>query len=278
VAKVSSWVNGRPGACLSVFDRGLTLGDGLFETLFVRDGTPLLWWRHIERLRDGCRRIAIDFPETQLGDPQDWIPPGATGVLKLIVTAGSGGRGYGRPEPTEPTLLVQWFDDPGVGWEWFETGVRAVLCQIRLSENPLFAGIKSLARLEQVMAQREVRDRGYQEGLLLDQHGRLVEAVSSNLFLWQADPGLMLTPALDRCGIAGTVRAHLLEHLRQRGVAVRVKELDLDDLCKADAVILSNAYRGLCPVSQIGQRRLDLSLVPHDLLRPVHCEVLGLAA
>ena len=88
-------------------DRGLAYGDGLFETVLVRDGRPLLWDYHVARLQRGCALLGIDAPadESLAALPAEAGP--GLAVLKLIVTRGSGGRGYQAPAEPEPRLRWQ---------------------------------------------------------------------------------------------------------------------------------------------------------------------------
>lgn len=147
-----------------VSDRGLAYGDGLFETILVRNGEPQLLQAHCQRMLDGARRLGIPACETDLVKAVDRVRTGASRVLehqvlKLVLTRGSGGRGYRPPSNPEPRLILSLTSAPPATPD---TGVRTVISDIPLTVNPVFAGIKSLNRLEQVMASRAMPEDCYE--------------------------------------------------------------------------------------------------------------------
>jgi 4-amino-4-deoxychorismate lyase len=146
-------VNGEPGDVIPVSDRGLLYGDGIFETIAVREGRPRHWQRHMHRLQAGCTRLGIQpFENSLLTAEADSITNGVDkGVLKLIVTRGSGGRGYRVAEAIACTRIMQLHPWPEYPAANAEQGVKTRLCETRLGHNPVLAGIKHLNRLEQVL-------------------------------------------------------------------------------------------------------------------------------
>src|SRR5690606_23039527 len=122
----------------------------------------------------------------------------------------------------------------------------------RLAEQPLLAGLKHLNRLEQVLARAEWQDPQYAEGLVLDRAGRVIEGVFSNLFL--VHDGVLGTPSVERCGVAGVMRAELLANAERMGVAWQVRDYSLDELYQADEIFLCNSLYGVWPVCRLEQR------------------------
>ena len=195
-----SCIDGQPAELLSVKDRGLAYGDGLFETIAVNAGQPVLLQRHLARLAEGCVRLKIplELPAVrtqllafsqQLGD----------GVAKLIMTRGDGQRGYAPPQHAQSRVILQAAAKPVYPEAYAEQGVRLFACTTRLAEQPLLAGLKHLNRLEQVLARSEWQDAEHAEGLMLDSSGRVIEGVYSNLLLVSA--GVLITADLSRCGV-----------------------------------------------------------------------------
>ena len=247
-------INGKPSELLPALDRGLQFGDGLFETLAVKDGRPCLWDAHLARLRLGCERLGIPMPdpESLRAEAESLVAGHARAVLKLMLTRGCGGRGYRPPDDPQPNrvmLLAEWPDYPA---EWQSTGVKIRLCRTRLGLNPDLAGIKHLNRLEQVLARSEWDDPAIAEGLLCDLDGRVIEGTASNLFL-QRD-GRLLTPRLDRCGVAGVMRARVMQLAESMGQPVLEQDLGLVDLERAEALYLSNSLIGIWQVRQFAER------------------------
>lgn len=248
-------INGRAADCLSTRDRGLLYGDGLFETMAVRAGSPLRWARHMVRLQEGCERLGITSPEPHLlRDEADGLCRGAErAVLKLIITRGSGGRGYRPDAGAVPTRILQLHPYPDWPGAHARTGVQVRICRQRLGCNPQLAGIKHLNRLEQVLARAEWDDPAIGEGLMLDPHGNVIEGTMSNIFL--VSGGVLLTPDLTRCGVAGITRALVLELAGQAGMATGVRDIGMHELDAAEEILLCNSLIGIWPVVRVAGRR-----------------------
>jgi len=246
-------VNGEPGGVIPVSDRGLLYGDGVFETIAIRQGRPQHWQRHMNRLQAGCTRLGIQpFENAQLAAEADSMITGVDkGVLKLVVTRGSGGRGYRVAETAAPSRIMQlhpWPDYPAAN---AEQGVKIRLCETRLGGNPALAGIKHLNRLEQVLARQEWMDDDIREGLLMDRDGNLVDGTMSNLFI--VSDGVLITPDLSCCGVAGIMRTIILEQAEQQGMDTRITKVSRQALLQADEVFLSNSLIGIWPVITMGE-------------------------
>ena len=250
------WIDGVPAAMLPAQDRGLQYGDGLFETLAVEDGRIGMLDFHLDRLAMGCERLGFAMPPVALLKSElQAAAVGDRAVLKLILTRGSGGRGYRPPAEAVPRRILSrhaWPDYPAT---WSQDGVRARVCDLRLAAQPQLAGIKHLNRLEQVLARAEWEDAdGFQEGLMLDPEGRVIEGTMSNVFASPGE-GVLLTPDLSRCGVAGVMRRHLLEQAAKAGVTVRVEPFPLATLLRTREIFLCNSILGVWPVTELAGRR-----------------------
>jgi 4-amino-4-deoxychorismate lyase len=254
-----SWIDGRPADSLPVTDRGLAYGDGVFETIAVVSGRPVLLDRHLQRLASGCNRLAIAQDPTLIH--QELLAFAALlgdGVMKLIVTRGDSLRGYAPAPQAQPRRILQGSPAAAYPPAHAEQGVQLFECLTRLAEQPLLAGLKHLNRLEQVLARSEWQDSAFAEGLMRDTSGRLIEGVYSNLFLVKR--GVLLTPDLSRCGVAGVMRAELLAQAQTLGIATEVRDLHMADLEQADEVFLCNSVYGVWPVRSFA--RLNWSSGP----------------
>ncbi len=261
---MQAWINGQPAACIALADRGLAYGDGLFETIKVREGRALLLERHLERLQDGCQRLAIPCDIGMLrAELQAYMQQLGQGVCKLILTRGAGQRGYASPNPCMPQRILQASSTP----QWPSThaveGIRLFACQLRLAQQPLLAGLKHLNRLEQVLARAEWSDPAYAEGLLLDQQGHIVDGVFSNIFIVHKQQ--LLTPDLTRCGVAGVMRAELLARAQASGLSVQIMDITLQHLQQADEVFTSNSLYGIWPVRSYAQQSWSVGPVTRKL-------------
>jgi 4-amino-4-deoxychorismate lyase len=250
---MDSWVDGLPQTQLPLVDRGLAYGDGLFETIRVANARPLLLGRHLQRLYQSCKRLRLTVdPELLETELQAFCLQLGEGVAKLILSRGDGERGYGFSPGKPARRILQAAALPDYPQANARNGIELFACQTRLAEQPLLAGMKHLNRLEQVLARSEWQDPRYAEGLMLDQAGRVVEGVFSNLFF--VCDGQLCTPALQRCGVEGVMRAELLEQARALNVPLRVEDFSLQALLEADEVFLCNSLYGVWPVRRLGDR------------------------
>ncbi|MCJ8167787.1 aminodeoxychorismate lyase [Atopomonas sediminilitoris] len=258
------WVNGQPQTTVSVVDRGLAYGDGLFETIRVQQGQMPLLALHCARLEAGCQRLLIplDLALVQ-AELRAFAQTLQMGVIKLMVTRGDGMRGYAPPEPSSPRRIVQSANLPQYPAEHAERGVSLFACQTRLALQPALAGLKHLNRLEQVLARSEWRDPQYAEGLMRDSDGWVIEGVFSNLFIVR--DGCLYTPELNQCGVAGIMRQALLSQAPQRGLTVKVAPISYDALLAADEVLLCNSLYGVWPVRTLCDRTWPVGPVTRKL-------------
>ncbi len=254
-------IDGEAADQVPALDRGLAYGDGLFESIrFVGAAAPL-WSRHMQRLGESCERLRIPAPdmaqlwrealEVTVGMPQ--------AVVRITVTRGIGERGYAMPASPRPMRAVAAFAPPQVADSAYVQGVRMRVCDIRLAEQPLLAGMKHLNRLEQVLARAEWHDSAIAEGVLRDSRGRVISATMANLFA--VVDGVLLTPALDHCGVAGVARAEVLAVHPQ----AQVRELMLDTLLGASEIFLSSSVRGILPVHSLCERSYARGVLTRQL-------------
>ncbi|NLY58496.1 MAG: aminodeoxychorismate lyase [Gammaproteobacteria bacterium] len=253
-------VNGRPGDTLSVRDRGLAYGDGLFETIRVSRGCATLLHLHLSRLARGAAvlRLALDLSQIQ-AELEVAAAELGSGLLKLVVTRGEAGRGYAMPEPACPTRILHSSPLPGYPVANAQQGISLYSCATRLGNQPLLAGIKHLNRLEQVLARSEWQGSEHAEGLVCDLQGDPVECTMSNLFL-RLD-GQWLTPALDQCGVRGVMRDYLMEQFAATGELVIERRVSSNELLASDEVFCCNSVFGVWPVIRLGDRQWPVG--PH---------------
>ena len=262
-----------PGAAVSVLDRGLHYGDGLFETIACEGGRPRLLERHLQRLAAGCERLGLAFVDrAELArEVRELATDTSRAVVKLLLTRGTSvARGY-APAGSERTLrIVLRYAWPGADPQQAGQGVRVRRATLRLGENPALAGIKHCNRLEQVLARREWNDPGVAEALLFSSSGALVSGTMSNVFLVRESQ--VLTPCVDRCGVAGVMRGLVLGIAAGAGISAEERRLDAADLAAAEELFLTNTLTGIRPVRELDgksvavgplTRRLQALLAAH---------------
>jgi len=242
-------VDGSEQLSLPADDRGLAYGDGVFETVLCVEGRAVWWDRHLARLERGAAVLGIAVPdETAWQHDRERLlrtaPPRC--VLKLILTRGSGGRGYAPPQSTRPRRIVSRHVAPPNGAVC--DGLRLRWCATRWSLQPRLAGLKHLNCLDRVLARAELHEADFDEGLMCDVAGQPISAISGNLLVLRQ--GRWLTPPLDACGVAGICRERLLEH----GL-IEIAPLRRDEVETAGGLVVCNSVRGILPVIRLGERQ-----------------------
>lgn len=248
-------INGIAAEYTSVDDRGLHYGDGLFETIACTGARPLFIEQHLNRMESGARVLDIPFPDRQLiQDDIDCLLMDSINthsVIKLILTRGRGERGYRYQTGQIPTRICMHSAVPGYVADWQRQGIAVRFCETMASVNPDLAGIKSLNRLENVLASSEL-DSAYQEGLMSDIDGNVIEGTMSNVFAVLDDE--LITPDLSRCGIKGVMREQIIDIAQHNSIRVETGNITRDELKNSQEIFVCNSVIGLCVVKQLEQQ------------------------
>ena len=268
--EITTLVNGQSSHALDVRDRGMAYGDGVFETIALKQGQVQLWQAHRHRLANGLMTLGIVADEAAclslINAIIDDIKAAyllfdcLDGVIKIIVTRGCGGRGYAAPIEPLPTRIVYMMPEPLGRSQLSSEGIRVRLCQHRWSNNVALAGVKHLNRLDQVMARNEWTDVNIHEGIMLNQDGLVISGVMSNLFI-EMD-GVLVTPQLDQCGIHGTMAELVCAIAKQLGIKLVQREVTFDALLNADAVFITNSLNGIWPIIELSAYPAQVNAIP----------------
>jgi 4-amino-4-deoxychorismate lyase len=251
-------VDGTPAASISILDRALHYGDGLFETIACRAGRARLLPMHLERLLSGCQRLAIAGVEAETVRAEiDSLARGAgDSIVKLIVTRGDmQARGYapaGSERARRVALRYPWPAED-------RQPARVRTARMRLGENPALAGLKHLNRLEQVLARAELRGSTESDLLLFGSSGRLVSGTMSNVFI--VHDGRLVTPRLDTCGVAGVMRRFVMQQARAAGIAIEERPIEAPEVAAATEMFFTNARVGVQPIGSLDGRTLSVGRV-----------------
>ena len=249
--KTIVWINGVERQHVAFNDRGLAYGDGLFETMRVCDRKIPLWDLHVDRLSQSLLRIGVPADigniSTEVHEALQSKASGTSGILKLIITRGTGGRGYYTADNLLTNRIISWHAFPSYPKHNWDKGVRLFPCKTRLQQSVDLAGMKHLCRLEQVLARREWSDPDFCEGLMLNQKGLPAEGTMSNLFFVDHS-GFLCTPTLKSEGVWGVMRAWIMREENKQFRPVKKRELSLNDMQSASEVFLTNSVNGIWPV------------------------------
>ena len=239
-------------------DRALNYGDGCFTSIYAHSQSIFLLDSHLARIDRDCEKLSIAVCTNTI---KQWLLIAISRMLsndvdayaiKIVVSRGVGGRGYELPQNAETSVFIS-----------FSQCARVTLCKdrddeytftiqqasMRLSSQPLLAGIKHLNRLEQILAKRELQQCRSQDLVLCDACGYMIEATSANIF-YQKE-GTWFTPFVSTSGVDGVMRNAVLDYFANHGIAFEINSSSYETLRHADAVFLCNAIKFLIPVSAV---------------------------
>lgn len=230
-------------------DRGLTLGDGVFDTALSRRGRILFEAAHVARLSAATARLGFPVPPERIATAMralagEGLPLAA---IRTTVTRGSGPRGLVPPAEPNPVL---WASSAPVAPSLPFAPLTLHATAIRRNETSPAAGLKTLGYLDAVLAASVARGAGCDEALFRNTRGHVACAGTGNLFA--VIDGRLVTPPLSDGVLPGILRAEILSECAPRcGLSVTERSFGLDELLGAEAVFVTNSLRGLAPVTAI---------------------------
>ena len=243
-------------AKVPVGDRGLLYGDGVFETMRVCEGRIFRLDGHLERLRNGLGVLGIELArdDGELGRAiQDTVKANdlSDAAVRLTVTRGSGGARLDTEGCDSPTLLIRATAFAGYPEELYERGLSAITVKGAVNRHSPLCGVKSLNRLEFILARQRAREAGVDEALLADENGLVIEAAASNVFAVRDET--VYTPPVTAGALPGITRAWALEALAERGVEVIEESLPLADGGAAELgeAFLTNSLMGVMALVRV---------------------------
>lgn len=263
-------INGSEQECVSVFDRGFSYGDGLFETIRITHGSIPLLELHLDRLRNSCIRLSIRYPGDNIFRQEAFalsqLYPEA--ILKIVLTRGvSTRRGYTPYHDSDSTRILIVSEYAGDATVYAKQGIDTLLCQHRLSRNQALAGMKHLSMLEYVLAAAEMQSRPVQEGIVCDTENYVIEGTRTNLFLVSND--CLYTPDLSYAGVAGVMRNKLLSIASMLGIKTEIRCFDISMFTIATEVFVSNSTIGVWPVRRINDMTFQIGGITRQLQQAV---------
>jgi 4-amino-4-deoxychorismate lyase len=250
-------VNGQSQKFLNLADRAIQYGDGCFTTISVVNGNAELWAQHLQRLKNACERLYISFKAWQnlQEDVEELVKNKTDAVLKIIISRGEGGRGYGIKNVGLSNYILTIHDKPDHFKQWQQVGIRLTISPITLAKQPLLAGIKHLNRLEQVLIKQSLEQTDYVDAVVCDTDDMLIETSVGNLF-WRQGP-VWYTPELIYAGVEGVMRNHVMDNIcinGTLGTTVQEVRTTIGSLIEADEAFVCNSLMEVVPVTLLDDR------------------------
>ncbi|GGH39560.1 aminodeoxychorismate lyase [Paenibacillus segetis] len=256
-------VNGTPTlaaeAVISVMDHGFMYGVGLFETFRTYGGRPFLLERHLERLRQGCQSLGINYDSDSdqvMAEIQQLLEVNGLeeGYCRLTVSAGEGPLGLPSDDYNKPTVILYIKPLPNPGASLYTLGKELWRLKTRRNTPEGEVRFKSLHYMNNILAKRELSQYKPNptiavEGLQLTEKGFLAEGIVSNLFFVHG--GTLYTPDIGNGILPGITRSIVLEMTEEFGMDRQEGQYTWEMLCEADEVFVTNSIQELVPVTKL---------------------------
>ena len=235
---------------ISPFDRAFQYGDGIFRTFVVDNKKALHWKYHYKKIVEDCLALKINPPKEKdlLSDINSLFRSNKKSVGKFIISRGIGERGYKFDEDIMHNRFLIKTKMPSYPKEYFKIGVNLYVCKQKLNPS-ILSGVKHLNRLENIMARQEWKGDHYADGILLDQHGHVIECISSNIFMRVGK--IIYTPKINYFGIKGVTRELIIKISKQLGFKIKETTFNLNSLLECDEVFITNSLFGVLQVKKI---------------------------
>ncbi|NMP31418.1 aminodeoxychorismate lyase [Thalassotalea sp. M1531] len=241
-----------------ITERALAYGDGLFTTAKISYGKIELIDEHINRLRQGAQRLGIKVSLNGLVERLGAIASEyEIAVLKVVISAGEGGRGYSRINSCSQKILISVHPFPEYYFDWQQNGISLGVAKTAIGINPLLAGLKHLNRLEQIIVRQELDARPEDDLVVTDCQGNVIEVSAGNLFWLHLNSKTWQTPALDSAGVNGLIRQNLVEQLD----SVEEITVQIGGLVNARSMFICNSVMGVVPIKTYLDKPLDVAPV-----------------
>ena len=261
-------VNGKISKTIDVRDRSVQYGDGVFETIAVKEKSLKFWKEHYQRLNKGCKVLKIKCP------PEIFLKKEINKflrktkkeklVLKIIISRGVGGRGYNPPRNTKPTRILGIYDWPNYPLKNFTQGIQMSICKTRISDQPTLSEIKHLNKLEQIIARSEWQSKAISESIMLDSNNNVIEGTMSNFF--GVKKNVFYTSTIKSAGVEGIMRRIILKLLKKNKKKYIIKKITLKEFLKFDEIFMCNSIFGIWPVIKISKKNFYLEKKLRELL------------
>ena len=262
-------INGQSSDTVSIQDRGLSYGDGVFETILCEKGKPILLAGHIQRLINGCDRLKLTPQDqaTVLSEIRE-VAGQDDCIIKITITRGVRPRGYAYDRnDTASTRIISKSPILNIPEEYYTQGVSLRSCEYRLPDNPFLAGVKHLNRLDQVIARSEW-ESDFQEGIMLDNNGSVIEGTMTNLFIEKSQK--WITPTLNNSGVKGVMRQWIMRNSHFSNIECVEQDINMKDIKNADAVFVCNSVIGIWPVKLVDEISFESSKAVANLMDVAH--------
>ena len=253
---------------ISIKDRAFNYGDGLFETIHVKNNKPLFINDHIKRLNDGCKKLKIPRVSSKL--IREVVKKAASKsnkcIIKIIYSRGLSGHGYHYDKNITPQLYVF---KKSLDKSKKKAFINLAYSEYHIHENPYLSKIKHLNRIEQILGLSMKSYPQNDDYIMLDCHKKIIECISSNIFFYTYSNKTFkfITPSLATCGIEGVMKQQIIKFLKRKKIKIIEKDIIKKDIINFDGCFVCNVVKGVQFVNKIDKKTMHHTVQIEGLLK-----------
>ena len=263
--KFNTFINAKK---VSIFDRSFLYGDGIFETILVRNKKIYFLNDHYARIKKGSEILGFIIPNLSgiRAHIKKCIQKTKNCIVKIIVTRGESEFGYQIPDDIKTNIyfnkipLIKYSNKP----------LKLGLSKYKLFSNSYLASIKHNNRLDQSIIARELtKSKDHDDLLVLNRFNSVIETLSSNIFFIKENMGKITvhTPKLSDTGIEGVMRSNIISDIQKQKIKVVIKRMPYSSIKKYDSCFISNSIRGVRFVESINKKKYRTINVLYNILK-----------
>lgn len=251
-------INGKEISHISVNDRGLNYGDGIFRTFLVVNKKPIHWNAHYKKIKEDASFLNILIPKKKQLEEyvKKAIKNNEQVICKIIITRGNSERGYLAPKKINTTCIVMTF--PYEASKAIYQGVRTTINHHEIYPSS-FSHIKHLNRLQNVISASKVK-KGIYDTIFVSNQKNIIETTRNCIFFKKNN--VFSFPEISKYGLSGVSRELLIKWIRSQGYEVRVKKIKVATIDKYENTYIANSVFGVIPVIRID----NINYVKDDLI------------
>ena len=254
---------------ISIKDRGFNYGDGLFETILVKNSKILYLKQHIKRLHQGCEVLSLKKPSSKIINDaiKKVLRNKKDCIIKIILTRGDSNFGYNIPKNIKHNLyFIRKEKNKPIDKD---KSIRLKISEYITYQNSCLAKIKHLNRIDQCLIAEELNDKNNINDLVVLNENIIVETLSSNIFFVKKNKSSYVfhTPRVDRFGVKGILRDEIISYLKKHNFTIREKAILPSDLKKYDLSFKVNCIQGLIFIDEIENNKFSRDQILYNILK-----------
>ena len=252
---------------ININDRAFSFGDGVFETILVKDNQIIFLEKHLKRLHQGCEKLKIIKPPLNILKDNCYLCIGKTKncILKIVVSRGISSHGYGFPKLIKHNI---YFFKKRIDKKEYNKTIKLGVANYLPSENVNLSKIKHLNRLDQCLTSHELLYKKKIQDLVILHRGNIIECISSNIFFVKNHNNMLIfdTPFISDIGVEGIMRNEIIKYLKKNKYKVNIKNIAYKGIDQYMSCFKVNSITGIIFIDRLEKNKFSSPQMLYNIL------------